>query len=111
MAARRSASAVSSPACGRELAEFLDRVAQPVGFALGALDLGAMRVGRGFARRAAPPTARPTSAASASEPAVGIEQAAMGAGIDQRAVVVLAVDLDQRRAELLAAPARSPAGR
>ena len=35
----------------------------------------------------------------------------MSGGIDQRALVVLAVDLDQRITELLAAPARSPAGR
>ena len=45
------------------------------------------------------------------EAAEGVEQRAVGGGIDQRAVVVLAVDLDQRGAERSAAPARSPAGR
>ena len=35
------------------------------------------------------------------QPAEGVEQAAMRAGVDQCAVVVLAVDLDQRLAELL----------
>ncbi len=106
MAARRVGQRGFLAGLRRELVEFLDRVAQPVGFALGALDLGAMRVGRGFARRAAPSTARPTSRGVGFEPAEGVEQAAMGRGVDQRAVVVLAVDFHQRRAELLAAPAR-----
>ena len=35
MTVRRSASAVSSPACGRKRVEFLDGVAQPVGFRAG----------------------------------------------------------------------------
>ncbi len=51
----------------RELAEFLDRVAQPVAFALGALDLGAMGVG-GALRLAPRLPQRATLAASASRP-------------------------------------------
>ena len=35
------------------------------------------------------------------EPGKGVEQAAVGGGIDQRALVMLAVDLDQRGADRL----------
>ena len=93
----------------RQLAEFLDGVAQPVAFALGALDLGAMGIGRSLRGAARLPEARDLGGIG-FQPAEGIEQAAMGGGIDQRALVVLAVDLDQRGAEFLHRPARSPAG-
>ena len=82
-----------------EPAQFLDRVAQPVGLALRALDLGAVRRRAPPRRRGARPTAAPPPRACAVEIAKGVEQPAMGGGIDQRAVVVLAVDLDQRGAE------------
>ena len=105
MAVRRSASAVSSRRLRREPLQLLDRVAQTIGLALRALDLGAMRRHLAFAR--APLLPQPLDLAGlALEPAEGIEQAAMRRHVDQRALVVLAVDLDQRRAERLAAPAR-----
>ena len=52
----------------RELAQLLDRVAQPVGLARGALDLGAMARDRrlGASRRAS--HSRSTAAASSSSP-------------------------------------------
>ena len=52
----------------RELAQLLDRVAQPVALALGALDFGTMRIGRGLRLRAAPPTALRLLPASSSSP-------------------------------------------
>ena len=99
MAARRSASAVSSPARGASRVELLDRVAQPVGLALRPLDLGAMGGdARLRARGAASHSARHRRGL-AVERAERVEQPAMGRDVDQRALVVLAVDLDQRRAE------------
>ena len=93
-----------------EPAQFLDRMAQPVGLALRALDVGAMRgklllAGAAFVPQ---PRDRPRLVV---EVAKGVEQPAVGRGVDQRAVVVLAVDLDQRRRRARAASARSPAGR
>ena len=85
---------------GAELAEFLDRVAQPVAFAFGALDLGAMRVGRGLRLAPRLPQRRDLRRVGLQR-AEGIEQAAVGRGVDQRALVVLAVNLDQRGAEFL----------
>ena len=83
-----------------ELRQFLDRVAQPVAFAPGALDLGAMLGGSGcgFAPRL---PERGDVGRIGLQAAKGIEQPAMGGGVHQRAFVVLAVDLDQRLAELL----------
>ena len=107
MAVRRSASAVSSPRSGASRCEFVDRVAQPLGLALRALDLGAMRRHLALAPRAAPPTVVRPRAASRVEAAKGVEQAAVGRGVHQRALVVLAVDLDQRARPAPAAPARS----
>ena len=98
MAVRRSASAVSSAGSGTEPSQLLDRVAQPVGLALRALDVGAVRGQLLLARAAILPQPRHRRRL-AIEVAKGIEQPAMGRGVDQRAVVVLAVDLDQRRAE------------
>ena len=94
----------------RQPRELLDRMAQPVGLALRPLDLGAMRGDLGFARAALVPPARHLLGL-AVERAEGVEQPAMGRDVDQRALVVLAVDLDQRRADELHASARSPAGR
>ena len=85
-------------------------MAQPIGLALRALDLGAVRRDLGLAR--APLLPRPRDLRRlALKPAEGIEQPAMGGRIDERALVVLAVDLDQRGAERSPAPARSPADR
>ena len=106
MAARRSASAVSSPGSRREPRQFLDRMAQPVGLALRALDLGAMRSRPRLRASRRSVHSRADLGGVALEPAEGIEQRAVGRRIDQRALVVLAVDFDQRRAERSAAPAR-----
>ena len=75
-------------------------MAQPVAFALSALDIGTMGIGC-VLRRAARLPQRFDLGRIALERTIGIEQAAMGAGIDQRPVVVLAVNLDQRGAQLL----------
>ena len=85
---------------GLELAELVDRVAQPVGLARRALDVGAMLRDRvlGLAPRGPKPFDRRRIVL---QPPIGVEQMAVGAGIDQRAGVVLAVDLDQRRAQRL----------
>ena len=100
MPVRRSASAVSSPVCGAELAEFLHSMAQPVAFALGAFDVGAMGVGRLDGRPPRFPE-RFDLGRIRFQRAEGIEQAAVGGGVDQSAFVVLAVDLDQGGAEFL----------
>jgi len=81
-----------------ESAQFFDRVAQEIAFAPGALDLRAMRGDRLLRHAARVPQAHEL-ARGAFEAAVRIEQAAMGAGIDQRPIIVLAVDLDQRGTE------------
>ncbi len=110
MAVRRSASAVSSPRLGLERLQFLDRMAQPIGLAQRALDVGAL--GGDALLRGAPrvPQLR-DRLGLALQPAKGIEQPAVRAGIDQRAVVVLAVDFDQHARRGSSGPARSPAGR
>ncbi len=83
---------------GAELAQFLDRVPQPVGLALRALDLGAQRGQLRLLRAALVPEPRDPGGLVV-EAAIGIEQRAMGRRVDQRALVVLAVNLHQRRAE------------
>ena len=99
-APRRPARSPRRPA-GASLLQFLDGMAQPVGLALRALDLGAMAAtAASCARRRASHSAS-TAGGVAVQPAEGIEQAAMRRGVDQRAVVMLAVDFDQRRAEAL----------
>ncbi len=85
---------------GLELAEFLDRVTQPIGLAGRALDIGAVLRDRILGLAAGIPKIFDGSGVL-FQPAVGVEQAAMGRGIDQRAGIVLAVDLDQRRAQRL----------
>jgi hypothetical protein len=93
-------SATRSAGFGRELLQFLYRVTQPIGLPRRPLDLGAM-LGDGVLGVA---PRRPQCLDRSSvvlEPAIGVEQAAMGAGIDQGAGVVLPMDLDQRGAERL----------
>ncbi len=95
---------------GREPRQLLDRVAEKIGLALRPLDLGA--VGRDLALARAPLLPEPLDLGRlALEPAEGIEQPAVRRHVDQRALVVLAVDLDQRRAQRLSGSARSPADR
>ncbi len=75
-------------------------MAQPVGLTPGARDLGA--VGRNLLLACAPRLPElfdfPRRALEAAE---GIEQPAVGRHVDQRALVVLAVNLDQRGAQRL----------
>jgi hypothetical protein len=75
-------------------------MAQPVAFALSARDLFAMGAGCFFGRAARFPQ-RGDPGGISFQPAESIKQAAVGAGIDQRALIVLSVDLDQRLAQLL----------
>ena len=99
MAVRRSASAVSSPASRREPAELLDGVAQPFGLAAArarrrrdGAATAASRARRSFHSRA-------HLGGVGLDAAIGVEQSAMGGGVDEGAVVMLAVDFHQRRAE------------
>ena len=99
MAVRRSASAVSSDGSG--LSRRNSSTAwRSQSASRCARSTSARCVASSSSRVAAivPQPARPPSAC-AIEVAEGIEQPAMGRGVDQRAVVMLAVDLDQRRAE------------
>ena len=105
MPARRSASAVSSPVCGAKPAELVDGVAQPFGLAVGALDVGAMTLDGGLARAPLVPQPRHFGGV-VLDAAIGVEQRAMGRGVDEGALVVLAVNFDQRRCRARAAPAR-----
>jgi len=83
---------------GREPRQLLDRVAQKIGLALRPRDLGAMGFDLGRARL--PRFPQPCNLGGVRlEAAEGIEQAAMGRHIHQRALVVLTVDLDQRRTQ------------
>ncbi len=88
------------PGFRRERGQFLDRMAQPVRLAGGALHLGAMRRDGRFG--VAPRRPQLTDLAGLLfEPPIGVEQTAVGRGVDQRAVVVLAVDFHQGGAEAL----------
>ncbi len=98
MPVRRPASAVSSPGSGASFGQFLRGMAQPIGFAPGPLDLGAVARDLLLGGAAHRPQPRDLDGLG-FEAAIGVEQPAMGCGIDQRAVVVLAVDLDQRGAD------------
>ena len=100
MEVRRAASADSSPASGASLRNSVDRVTQKVRLAPRLLDGGAMRGDGGFGFAARSPQPRDFRRFS-FKPAERIEQAAMGCGIEQRAVVMLAVNFDQRRTEAL----------
>ncbi len=82
----------------RKLGKLLGGMAQPVGLALGPLDLGAMAgdlLLGGAAQRPQPCHLRGLGI----EPAIGIEQAAVGRDLGERAVVMLAVDFDEGRAD------------
>ncbi len=73
-------------------------MAQPFGLAVGALDGGAMAFDGGLAGAPLGPQPRHRRG-FVFDPAIGIEQRAMGRGIDKGALVVLAVDFHQCRAE------------
>ena len=100
MAARRSASCVSSPACGASLVNsstaWRSHSASRAARSTSARSVATVGLGR------APLVPELLDGRGiVVEPAVGIEQPAVGRGIDQRARVVLAVDFHQRGAELL----------
>jgi len=82
----------------RELAELFHGMTQPIRFAVGALDFGAVVFDRNLAGTALFPKPGDFRRVAANA-AVGIEQRAMSCGIDKGAVVVLAVDLDKSRTE------------
>ena len=100
MTLRRSASASSSPLPGIEGRQLLNGMAQEVGLACGP---SRARLPGGPASW--PPGVPHTSRrrrhglTASRQPAEGVEDVAVGRRIDQRAVVVLAVDLDERRAD------------
>ena len=98
MVVRRPASAVSSPSFGFSVFEFVGGVAQIVRLARGALHAGAMRVERGVGGAPRLPQ-RLQRRDLLLQPGKGVEQLPVRRGIDQRALVMLAVDLDQRRAD------------
>ncbi len=83
---------------GSQRLQFGGGVAEIVRFAGGALHAGAVRVERIVGGAPHIPQ-RFKGSDLFLEPREGIEQLAVGGSIDQRALVVLAVDLDQRRAE------------
>ena len=79
-----------------EFAEFLVRMSGEFRFGLRRLDPGALGLERplGLAQGAVGALGR---GRQRFEPAIGVDQRAMGRRVGQRALVVLAVDLDQRR--------------
>src|SRR5262249_57591580 len=84
----------------RERGQFLDRMAQPVGLASGALDLRAMLRDRGLSLAPRAPQSRDLRRQPLETP-ISVEQTAMGRSIDHGTIVVLAVALDHPGAELL----------
>jgi len=96
MVARRPASAVSSP-LGRQRLQLVGGMAQKIRFTRGALHAGAMLVEhRGGGAPCLPQLLqRGDLLLEAGE---RIQQATVGRGIDQRALVMLAVNFDQRGA-------------
>ena len=85
---------------GRELLQLVGGMAQIVRLARGALHLGAMLVEHGVGGAPCVPE-RFQRRDVLLEAGKGIEQAAVGRGIDQRALVMLAVNFDQRGADRL----------
>jgi hypothetical protein len=76
---------------------------QPVGFTVGALDIGTMTFNRRFANPPVVPKTRHRCGVLL-DPPIGVEQRAMRRGIDEGALIMLAVDFDQcgaKRAEHL----------
>ena len=85
---------------GHERAQLLDCVPQKFGLAAGLLDARPVR--RDILARGAPGfPGRGQHIGLRLEPAIGVEQPAMAGGVDQRPLVVLAVNLDEGRAEAL----------
>ena len=97
---RRSASASSSSGLRRQRGQFVDRGAQIVG--LGRAPPRSARCRSASAALGLPPAGigRGDRLALALEPAEGIEQRPVHGRLDHGAVGMLAVDLDQRRADL-----------
>jgi hypothetical protein len=83
---------------GCQTAELLDRVAQPFRLAARPLDLGAMIRDGVLARAPLVPQPRHLGGV-AFDAAIGVEQGAMGCGVDEGTLVVLPVDFHQCRAE------------
>ena len=98
MVVRRPASAVSSPSLGFSVFEFVGGVAQIVRLARGAFHAGAMLVERRVGGAPRLPQ-RLQRRDLLLQPGKGVEQLPVRRGVDQRALVMLAMDLDQRRAD------------
>ena len=81
-----------------EAAKLVDGVAQPLGLAIGALDVGTMAFDRDVARAALVPQPRHFGGVGV-DAAIGVQQGAMRRGVDEGAFVVLAVNLDQSRSQ------------
>ena len=75
-------------------------MAEPVGFPLRTLDLATMRRGRGLTRASLVPECRDL-VRRRLQAGERVEQPAVGRSVDQRALVMLSMDLDQRRPQLL----------
>ncbi len=83
---------------GRKLRQLVSRMAQPVGLALGTLHLGA--VARDLLLGIAADCPQPGDLGGFGLQApIGVQQQPVGGGIDKGAVVMLAVDFDQRAAD------------
>ncbi len=83
---------------GGEALQLLDRMAHELGVALGGGDLraGGLQPGRRLAPRL---VERAHPAMLALQSGIGVEQPAMARRVDERAIVELAVDLDEPRAQ------------
>src|SRR5262249_59109622 len=82
----------------RQAAELFDGMAQPLGLATGALNVGTMALHRRFALAPLGPQLC-DGGGIPLEAAIGVEQAAMGGCFDEGALIVLAMDFDERAAE------------
>ena len=83
---------------GRKIGQFLGGMTQPVGFTPRPLHLGAVARDLLVGGAAHRPQPRHLDGIE-FKAAIGVEQPAMGCGVDQSAVVVLAVNLDEGRAD------------
>ena len=96
--ARRSASEVSSPICGLSRPSSSTAWRSHSASRLGAFDVGAMALDGNVAGAPLVPQPRHFRGVGV-DPAIGVEQRAVRCGIDEGAFVMLAVNLDQSRAE------------
>ena len=82
----------------RQAAELFNGMAQPLGLAAGALNIGAMALHRRFALAPLRPQ-RGDRGGLPFDAAIGVEQSAMRGRFDEGALIVLTVDFDERYAK------------